>query len=674
MRDIPELLAPAGSREALLAAIEAGADAVYLGGEFNARAFARNFDRDAIKEAIKLCRTYGVKVYITLNTAVFERELPEWLEYAKYLWQAGADAFIVADIGAASLLKRYIPDVRLHASTQMTVHNSEGVRALLSLGFERVVVARELSRENIESIIKETGAEIEIFVHGALCVSVSGQCLLSSLVGGRSGNRGECAQPCRMLYNGKPLLSLKDNCLASHIDEILSLGAASLKIEGRMKSPEYVLGTVSAYRRLLDEGRNATRAEINKLESLFCRSGFTDGYFIEKTEGMCGVRTDEDKKKSEGVAPFTDLTRKIPVNIDCIIAEGEPMRVTVSDAHSSGTATGGIPSLAQNAPLDEESVRRCMSKTGGTPYICENINVSLSDGLYARVSELNALRRDAIRLFEEEKEKSISSRTEPSVSVYDVLKKRVTDKLAYGRSARFISAKQLRESGVGSADFERIFLPIDEFFGSNSANGIICPPLVYDGEWDDFTAKLIKAKEAGARYALCSNISQIKIAKEAGYITTADFRLNCTNPYTAEVLSDMGADEVILSPELKVGGMRDVHGRKSVIVYGKLPVMTCEKCPIKEDGGCAVCKSGKPYYLTDRTGARFAVFGEGAPHHRAVIYNSVPIYTADVRSELSRIGDFAEHFIFSDETGKEIKEVLAAYRDGKKSTGKYRRL
>ncbi len=671
MEGKPELLAPAGSYEALTAAIEAGADAVYLGGEFNARANARNFDREKIKEAISLCRTYGVKVYITLNTAVFERELESWLEYAKYLWLSGADAFILADLGAARLLKEYIPDARMHASTQLSVHNCEGVRMMTQLGFERVVVARELCREDIESIVKETGAEIEIFVHGALCVSVSGQCLLSSLLGGRSGNRGECAQPCRMLYNNKPLLSLKDNCLASHIKEILPLGVASLKIEGRMKTPEYVYGNVRAYRELLDEERNAAPNEIKQLERLFCRSGFTDGYFIGRTDGMCGVRTELDKKKSEAAPVFSGLTRKIPIKIECSITEGEPISMTVRDMYLSGTAKGGIPSAAENAPVDRESVKRCVCKLGGTPYVCNEPEISLSDGLYVRVSELNALRREAVASYEEKK---AIVRREPDRKASSLFKKETKDTQAYGSSARFVSAGQLCESGVGKSDFSRIYLPLTEYTRDCGANGIICPPLVYPHEWEAFIKLLEDAKAAGAVYAICTNISELCTAKDMGYTVTADFRLNCTNPYTAELLCSLGADEVILSPELKLGGMRDIHTRKSVIVYGKVPVMLTEKCPIKEDGGCDVCKSGRPYYLCDRTGARFPAFGDRAWGHRCTLYNSVPIYTADMQKQCAKIGSFAPHFIFSDESANEIQEVIKAYRDERAAVGRFRRI
>lgn len=296
----PELLAPAGSLAALKAAIAAGADAVYFGGtEFSARANAKNFDREEMKYAIALCREMGVKTNITANTLVFDRELDDWLRYGEFLWQAGADAMIVADLGAAAELHRRLPQLSLHASTQAGVCDLGGARLAAEIGFSRVVLARELDREDIRKITRECGVETEMFIHGALCVSVSGQCLFSSVVGGRSGNRGECAQPCRMEYGGEYPLSLKDYCLAPHVPEILSLGVSSLKIEGRMKSPEYVYGVTEIYRRLIDENRAPDREEMRRLEAFFSRSGFTDAYYTSSShKNMTGVRTDEDKAKS----------------------------------------------------------------------------------------------------------------------------------------------------------------------------------------------------------------------------------------------------------------------------------------------------------------------------------------------------------------------------------------
>lgn len=299
-RKLPELLAPAGSAEALDAALLAGADAVYMGGtQFNARMNAKNFDRQALADAVKKCHARGAKAYVTLNTLLLDKQMNEALNYAAFLYEIGVDALITADMGLALELHKRMPDFPLHASTQMSGHNADAAKFLAEIGFERMVCARELSYENIRTLTAGSPIEIEAFVHGALCVCHSGQCLFSSVVGGRSGNRGECAQPCRLPYNGKYPLSLKDNCLAGHIRELIDSGVASLKIEGRMKSPEYVYEVVSTYRKLLDEHRNAGQKELDRLAGVFSREGFTDGYFVGKINmGMLGTRTEGDKKNS----------------------------------------------------------------------------------------------------------------------------------------------------------------------------------------------------------------------------------------------------------------------------------------------------------------------------------------------------------------------------------------
>ena len=285
------------------AAVSAGADAVYLGGkEFSARMNARNFDEAEMKGAVQFCHEHGVKLYVTLNTQIYDRKMEQALRYAFFLYQCGADALIVSDLGLISLLRRYLPDFELHASTQMAGHNAAAAEYLYELGVSRMVCARELSEKNLRTLCRNSPIEIEMFVHGALCASQSGGCLMSSLIGGRSGNRGECAQPCRLPYNGSYPLSLKDLCLAAHMRSLLTAGVASLKIEGRMKSPEYVSGVVAVYRRLIDERRDATAEELRQLAALFSRSGFTDGYFTGRLdESMLGRRTDEDKKAGKAV-------------------------------------------------------------------------------------------------------------------------------------------------------------------------------------------------------------------------------------------------------------------------------------------------------------------------------------------------------------------------------------
>lgn len=303
--ELPELLAPCGSPAALEAAVDGGADAVYFGGTvFNARMNAKNFGREELKRAVAYCHEKGVKAYITLNTQIYDREMKQALEHAAFLWEAGADALILADLGLATQIRRHLPSFELHASTQMTAHSFDAAERLYDLGFSRVVAARELSERNVRTMCTSR-AEIELFVHGAICVSCSGQCLMSAMLGGRSGNRGECAQPCRMSYNGGYPLSIKDLCLAEHLPSLLDAGVASLKIEGRMKSPSYVYGVTKIYRRLLDERRAATPQEMTELQRLFSRSGFTDGYYTERVDAsMLGVRRERDISDSRTASEY----------------------------------------------------------------------------------------------------------------------------------------------------------------------------------------------------------------------------------------------------------------------------------------------------------------------------------------------------------------------------------
>lgn len=310
---LPELLAPVGSEEALAAAIRGGADAVYLGAtQFSARAYAHNFDRPALKRAVETAHSAGVKVYLAINTLIVDRQMMQALELAAYAYEIGVDALIVADLGLASLVHAQYPALALHASTQCSGHSSAGAQKLADLGFVRMVAARELTADAIAELVKRSPIPIEIFVHGALCVSASGQCLFSSIVGGRSGNRGECAQPCRMTYNNRTPLSLKDLSLARHIPELIDMGVASLKIEGRMKSPTYVYTVVSIFRRLLDERRAAAPKEMAELESVFSRDGFTDGYYTGKKADMNGIRREADKEASRNAAHKANRQQSLP--------------------------------------------------------------------------------------------------------------------------------------------------------------------------------------------------------------------------------------------------------------------------------------------------------------------------------------------------------------------------
>ena len=651
---LPELLAPAGSMRALDAAIDAGADAVYFGASaFNARIGAENFSEDQLAAAFEKCHAYGVRSYVTLNTLALDRELSEYLKTAEKVFELGADALIVADLGGASLIHSYYPEIELHASTQMSGHNTESAKILSGMGFSRMVLARETSLANIRSFTASSPIEAEIFIHGALCVSHSGQCLFSSIVGGRSGNRGLCAQPCRLPYGKKGdsyPLSLKDMCLASHIPSIIESGVASLKIEGRMKSAEYVHAVTKIYRSLLDEGRAAEKEELLYLSSVFSRGGFTDGYFTESIgKNMLGIRSDKDKEATRVLKPFEGIKRKLPIDISASFAAGAPAHLTVSDGNRTVAVTGEAPFEALTAPMTKESVLANLSKLGDTPFVIQNADIDINGKIMLPISKLNALRRKAISSF-------IGSCKRELTKKELVLKKRNNlGQQIY--SARFVDPKVITKKAYDF--FDRIYLPPDKF--SEKANGVIMPAVIFDSEIEKTKSLLKKTKEMGAKYALVGNLGHLSLALEAGLVPEGDFRLNVFNRESAEKLRELGFESFIPSPELTLPQIRDLGGNGSVIVYGRLPLMLLEKCAITELASCEVCAKGKAV-LVDRKGMVFPVLREA--HHRNIVYNSLPTYMGDKKQLLDRFGIYNRHFIFSCENAEQVDTVIDLFKNG----------
>ena len=687
----PELLAPAGDMSALMAAISAGADAIYVGGKkFGARAYAKNFTDEELKDAVKICHVHGVRLYVTLNTLVFDKEISEALEYAKFLHGIGIDALIIADVGLASLIRERIPALELHASTQMGAHNSEGVNFAAALGCKRVVLARECSRSDIEKIVENSNAECEVFLHGALCVCHSGQCLFSSMVGGRSGNRGECAQPCRLPYNnGKYPLSLKDLSLANHVRELIKTGVSSLKIEGRMKSPDYVYEVTSIYRRLLDEERDATLPESKRLMDVFSRDGFTDGYFTGKLfSKMTGVRTDGDKKASRELGSGSYEVEKLKIKAKASFKRGEKSAlrlyaerltrwdnrsVTAENQKTVGIfaeALGEIPAEAENAPLTDEGLCARLCKMGSTPFslIPEDIEIELDGGLNLPPSAINALRREASSLLLEKFAEPIDSAFEFSESG-DLLGGQFKYSFASGKkiktTSQFFNVKTLNAVYSKSTrlfeSIDLVFVPLFDFElplpeTLRSKAGVALPAVVMEHEWNEVKAELIRAAERGAKYALLENVSQLALVSGAGLTPVLDFRLNIANEYTKKFYSSLGVDNVILSPELTLPQARDIGG--AVITLGRIPLMITERCFTKENFGCERC--GKASF-TDRRGAKFPLMREYS--HRNIIFNSAPTYMGDKENELRSAGIDKTHFIFGAESFEECMELLSSYNE-----------
>ncbi|MBE6633216.1 MAG: U32 family peptidase [Ruminococcaceae bacterium] len=662
---LPELLCPAGSEESLLAAIEGGADAVYLGGtQMNARMHAGNFDPRQLREAVKRAHIYGVKVYLTLNTLVTDRELTACLDAARDAANAGVDALIVADAGAASLIHRAIPSLELHASTQMSGHNSLMGAELKSLGFSRMVVAREISERDLAALVASSPIETELFIHGALCVSHSGQCLFSSMVGGRSGNRGDCAQPCRLPYacaargrgSKSPKesypLSLKDLSLAAHTPRLIELGISSLKIEGRMKSPEYVYNTARIWRRLLDENRAATREELRLMADAFSRSGFTDGYFTGRVDdSMLGVRREADKQISRGVEPFGGLQKKAPVRLSCRVEADRPVSLTLQAGERKVTALGEPPQQAITAPMTAEAVERSLSRFGGTPFAVSAATVTVGEGLMLPVSKLNDLRRRAT-------EALLETYAPNPVSEAEWKPCRPIGKRAGICSARFRWAEQITPRA--QAYFQRIYLPLERFRAP--ANGVLLPPVIFDGDLSQVEGMLRDAREKGAVYAMLGNMGHLSMVKKAGLIPVGDLRLNIANGETAALYEALGLDEMILSPELTLPQMRDVGGNTAVVVYGRLPLMLLERCVARSAAGCDACGRDAAQ-LTDRRGAIFPILREWK--HRSLIVNSLPTCMSDRRDALVRNRLENQHFLFYTETPREVDRVIDCFGAGK---------
>ncbi len=700
---LPSLLLPAGSPEALDAALAAGADEIYFGTKlFNARIGAENFDIDKIADAVTKCHFFGTSANVTLNTAIYDKEYDDLLSLVDRLCEADVDSLIVADLGAAAEIKKRFPTLRLHASTQASCHNASGAAILKKLGFSRVVLARECSFGDIVLTKRACpDMEYEIFVHGAHCVCHSGMCSLSSCMGGRSGNRGQCAQPCRLPDGeGNYRLSLKDMCLASYIPKIIDSGVTTLKVEGRMKSPEYVYTVGKIYRRLLDERRAAEPEELERLKNIFSRNGFTDGYFTHKIGvGMLGVRSDEDKAKTadtETTAAFelkNDRCR-LPVCMSAEFCLGRACRLQVSCPSVNGQVTavvyGAMPETARSAALTRQTAVKNLAKLGSTPFSVkdEDISLILDEGVFLSPASINSLRRTAI----EKLLCSINTKKYPPRRASEVQsgeKPRLTRVRTGGMSAHFTHSRFIPPS-IYLGTFSHVYLPLEEYLKADeeirkTVDGVEFPPVVLEHEMASFEDMALTAHIAGAKHAYINNIGTLNTALKYGFVAHGGLGLNVFGSHDAELWASLGCYDVLFSPELRssqmIGAARDTDVRTGGAVYGKLPVMTVEKCVIRDIAlkwhapnidKCSYCDKEPYTYLTDRRGYRLPIrrtFG-----HRNIIYNSLPVYMAD-RAELISAELIGErHFFFTDEPAIRCAEIIDSYRVCRPFDGEMRRL
>ncbi len=675
-----EILAPAGSFESLRAAVYCDADAVYMGLQnFNARRQADNFNASSLQEAILLCRKNGVKVYITLNTLVFESEFEELKNAVKEMAEVGVDGVIVQDMGVVKLIKEAAPAIAIHASTQMSVHNLEGALAAAEYGIKRVVLARELSLREIRNISENCGIETEVFVHGALCFCVSGQCYLSAAIGARSGNRGLCAQPCRLPFyvndstrNG---LSLKDMSHLAKLAQLQEAGVTSLKIEGRMKRPEYVAAAVRAVKGVL-EGETDAQERVKTLGKVFSRSGFTDGYISGKTgREMFGSRTKDDAADPAFLKSIHPLYARQPKNVAITVKaelkEGAEFKVRVSDGAFESQVCGAVPEKAEGRGVSKEDVSVSLKKTGDTPFFVSELSVDCDDGLFITVGEMNGVRRAAQeRLLEKRMHRERITFDGAVFENYGKSGKIRGD--AYPGEMRkygkFESAAQVTQRSAEMLD--RIYLPAVELeklpFKDKFKEklGVILPRFAPDSE--EYYKVLSKAGELGIKRAECRNIGAVFAAKKMGFEVCGGLGMNVSNSAAVDFWSDEGISEAELSFECSVKDMKKISGEIPLgfAGYGYLPLTISRNCPIKAEVGCREC--GKKGVLKDRMGAEFKVICSDG---YAEILNSVPLYLADRKMPEF---DFVSLY-FTVETADECEEIIKKYLEVKESKEKMTR-
>lgn len=661
-----ELLAPAGGMAQVKAAVQSGADAVYLGaGSFSARAGAENFDYTELKAAVDYCHLYNVKVHCAINTLIKEKEFCAALKTAEEVNRCGVDALIIQDIGLAAVIQEAMPDIELHGSTQMTVTSLEGVRYLEEKGFSRVVLARELSYKEIEEIVKGAKAEIEVFVHGAICQCYSGQCLMSSMLGGRSGNRGRCAQPCRQQYelmeNGKKcagayVLSPKDMALINHLKELKKAGVASLKIEGRLKSPEYVSAVVGVYRKYLDDIRPVREADMAELKNAFSRSGFTDGYFTGRlgkemmshknpANNSGSTYTAEAKERAAG-----KTVRRIPINMSASLVSGDVLRVTAYDNDGSyASCEGSIPAeKAENKPMTEERLIEQLSKLGETAFCAADIAAEVDEGITIPIKEINNVRRKICGELAEQRIKRDEKR------VFDVPRLNKEPKAAgeLYLTAEVMTAEQgqavLKAGGV-----KRIYAP--------AAAAAELVRSCADVEIVTKTADIFEREKIATEYVSVSSPAAMRYyGDKAKY---GDFRLNIYNSFTAEQFSGLSC--ITLSPELnmhEISELTDNFGgaETEIIGYGHIPLMLMRNCPVKAMGKCQ--KGKQIYSVRDKKNMEFKVMciarSEGC---NAVLLNGLPVFTADIISDIKKTKINCIRLNFTVENFEQCGKIVNVY-------------
>ena len=676
-----EILAPAGSFEAVRAAVLNGADAVYMGsGDFNARRNAKNLTLSELSSAIDFCRVRGVKTYITLNTLLTDRELAALPSFVEFLSKEGADALIVQDLGVARLVRMVSPDMRMHASTQMSIHNLAGMKAAQFLGFSRAVLARELPKKEIEYIVKKSPIEAEVFVHGALCMSHSGQCYMSSIIGQRSGNRGLCAQPCRLPYSffaeaPEYPLSLKDLSLISHVSELEDMGVSSLKIEGRMKRPEYVAIVTRMFFKAIRENSPPTARDMELLRAVFSRNGFTDGYYLgKKGAHMLGIREEAPAKETRDAysaaqktyAPQNEIAR-VPVDFSFVATRDRKILLACEDDLGNNHIAEAPPAQeAQNVSTSDSAIRDSLMKTGGTIFSVRDAQVFCDPGLNIPLSVINGLRRECL----DEIYKKRAIKPERETFEFHPGFQRINRKEAPLTTVSVTDFSQIIPEML-SSDVYMLYIPIFEAIThieelENMMRApkapifaVSLPRVIFDSEWIKVARALQRVYEIGIRDVLCGNLGQLEILKSAGFYLHGDFGLNLFNSQAMKEAKKFMLSSCTLSFELNFAQIRDISKSLDceIIVYGRLPLMMIENCVIKNHTGKCSCQT--PTQIIDRTGKSFPLIRELGC--RNVLLNSNKLFLADKKNDYRKLGLFSARLMFTTENPRECATVLDAY-------------
>ena len=626
-----EILAPAGGMEQVYAAVRCGANAVYLGAQgFNARRNAVNFDEETLPQAVSYCHVRGAKVYVTVNTLILDGETEKLAAEADLVAGSGADAVIVQDFSVLRYFKDRYPSLKCFASTQTAVHNISGALKLQDLGFDGIVLARELTLNEMEKICRAVSVNTEAFIHGAHCMSVSGACYLSCMLGGRSGNRGMCAQPCRLDWNnGKNgyALSLKDMSLIRHIREMSDIGVNTFKIEGRMKRPEYVAATVTACRQAL----GGQPYDEDTLRAVFSRSGFTDGYLTGKRDAsMFGVRTKDDvesaKDAIKGLARLYDKeTPLVPVDVRFRMDDAGSM-LSLSDGINSVEISGPVPVKAVKTPTDPETVRKSLEKFGGTPYYPDKTEYAVKEGLNIPISSLNAMRREAAETLTRIRGE-ISA---PVTGTYDGSE--VADTVINGDPGIWVRVSTPAQLGDNIGKAARVIVPVAHItedlvsrFGERLTAEM--PPVLFPDNEPQYRNLLKKVRSMGVTSLWADNIYAVAMGKDEGMDVLGGFRLNISNSRALREYTDLGLKAATLSFEISMNNVKHIRGTipRGIAAYGRLPLMHFRNCPVKAGKDCSKCKGNG--FLTDRYGIRFPV--ECQDRLSSTLLNSVPLHIAD---------------------------------------------